>query len=287
MDPPRSPSDQLMPVIWPQLDLKHDSLVQLNCLNSLQFLIARIAWAKPSTDPSLLPDPLAITEQLGLFISCQAQEPVRPNVPAAAVADADFYHDLNSLSSSLRWGHSPATVALADKLRGDAVARYNAIRAGPDGVTIPLKGMSSQSLERAAAWGHLCKLLRRATLGKKSRAAALELSDGMLAHLSALKTDDAAAGYAIPVAEKSASLAAPGRATLERAEHAVSAGVSAGRKGRLPKAQSEAKRMEMLAMCSTHKTMVNDFPTLAKSVGISQATARRWIAGFEKTHNRG
>ena len=64
---------------------------------------------------------------------------------------------------------------------------------------------------------------------------------------------------------------------VERAPHKV---------GRLDKVTSEAKRMELLALCSEHKTMMNDVPALAKTVGLSESTCRRALAKFEKQHTK-
>ena len=63
--------------------------------------------------------------------------------------------------------------------------------------------------------------------------------------------------------------------TVERAPHKV---------GRLDKVTSEAKRMELLAFCSAHPTLMNDFPALAQSVGVSESTARRWLKIFNDKH---
>ena len=54
--------------------------------------------------------------------------------------------------------------------------------------------------------------------------------------------------------------------------------------GRLNKQESEVKKAEFLAKCSAHPTLMNDFPALAESVGVSQATCRRWLAEFKGKH---
>ncbi|MGC9261664.1 MAG: hypothetical protein ACP5I8_16490, partial [Phycisphaerae bacterium] len=56
------------------------------------------------------------------------------------------------------------------------------------------------------------------------------------------------------------------------------------RAGRMNKQKSESKKMEFLALCSKHKTMMNDLPTAAKSVGISKSTARRWYEDFKNAN---
>ncbi len=54
--------------------------------------------------------------------------------------------------------------------------------------------------------------------------------------------------------------------------------------GRLNKQESEARKAELLAKCSAHPTLMNDFQALAESVGVSKDTCRRWLAKFKDKH---
>ena len=56
------------------------------------------------------------------------------------------------------------------------------------------------------------------------------------------------------------------------------------RKGRLAKAESDAKKAEMLALCSKHSSLMYDLPTLAGRIGVSTDTCRRWLAESDKKY---
>lgn len=49
------------------------------------------------------------------------------------------------------------------------------------------------------------------------------------------------------------------------------------RRGRLSKEESEARRANMLATICQHPSLMRDVPALARMVGVSESTARRWL----------
>ena len=49
------------------------------------------------------------------------------------------------------------------------------------------------------------------------------------------------------------------------------------RRGRLPKAESDAKRADMLATLRQHPSLKDDVGTLAGMVGVGESTVRRWL----------
>lgn len=49
------------------------------------------------------------------------------------------------------------------------------------------------------------------------------------------------------------------------------------RRGRMNKADSEAKRAQLLATIRQHRSLIDDPAALASQVGVSESTARRWI----------
>lgn len=57
------------------------------------------------------------------------------------------------------------------------------------------------------------------------------------------------------------------------------------RTGRLSKTESDTKKAELLAACSAHPTLMNDFTALARTIGISEDTCRRWLNDFNKKHS--
>ncbi len=56
------------------------------------------------------------------------------------------------------------------------------------------------------------------------------------------------------------------------------------RRGRLPKAEGDAKRVDMLAKLRQHPTLKEDVGKLAGMVGVSEPTARRWLDEEEQRY---
>jgi hypothetical protein len=63
----------------------------------------------------------------------------------------------------------------------------------------------------------------------------------------------------------------------QNAELAVQAAKVKRRAGRLPKAESEGKRMDMLARLRTHPSLKDEPAALANMVHVSAKTVRRWL----------
>lgn len=56
------------------------------------------------------------------------------------------------------------------------------------------------------------------------------------------------------------------------------------RRGRMTKEESDTKRLNMLEQISANPTLQNDEKTLAKLVGASERTIRRWLAAGREKH---
>ncbi len=65
----------------------------------------------------------------------------------------------------------------------------------------------------------------------------------------------------------------------------TTAGPVKRRFGRLNKIESDTKRFELLAACSKHPTLMNDYRKLARDFGISKDTCRRWLNDFNKKYS--
>jgi hypothetical protein len=53
------------------------------------------------------------------------------------------------------------------------------------------------------------------------------------------------------------------------------------RRGRMPKAESEARRAAMQAKLTKYPAMKDDIPALASEAGVSERQARRWVNNWE------
>ncbi|HEY7090599.1 MAG TPA: hypothetical protein VH518_21045 [Tepidisphaeraceae bacterium] len=60
----------------------------------------------------------------------------------------------------------------------------------------------------------------------------------------------------------------------------------AKKKGRLPKVESDALRTALLATLRQHPTLISDIPQLAKMIGVSESTARRWKNAEQDKYNQ-
>jgi hypothetical protein len=58
------------------------------------------------------------------------------------------------------------------------------------------------------------------------------------------------------------------------------------RRGRLPGTEAKAKQVLLLAKLRDHPTMVDSPAEAAAIVGVSEATARRWIREFQAANKR-
>ncbi len=56
------------------------------------------------------------------------------------------------------------------------------------------------------------------------------------------------------------------------------------RSGRLPKDESEGRRMDMLATLRTHSSLKDDPAALARLVKVSESTVRRWLQEEEQKY---
>lgn len=56
------------------------------------------------------------------------------------------------------------------------------------------------------------------------------------------------------------------------------------RRGRLTKDESEAKRAQLLATIKEHSSLKDDPTVLARMIGVSESTIRRWIGQEEQAY---
>jgi hypothetical protein len=64
---------------------------------------------------------------------------------------------------------------------------------------------------------------------------------------------------------------------VSNAPKGVQPGRAGRRRGRLPKAEAEARRMSLLALVSQHSTLRYEFDKLAREVDVGPSTVRRWL----------